>query len=95
MESQGEEGHVVNTSSTAGLVSAGGIYGITKHAIVSLSEGLFHQLAGAGSKVHCSVLCPGIVKTNIIRSERNRPHELMENGAPKEPTPADLAAASK
>ena len=91
MLEHGEEGHVVNTSSTAGLVSGGNIYGVTKHAVVSLSEGLFHHLSRMGSNVHCSVLCPGIVQTNILASERNRPEDLLNNSTPSEPSSEALA----
>ncbi len=73
--SQGE-GHVVNTASIAGLISAPGMgpYCATKHAVVALSECLFHdlQLATEG-KVKVSVLCPAWVNTKIADSDRNRP----------------------
>jgi len=76
MIAQGE-GHVVNTASIAGLVTAPGMgaYCATKHAVVAMSECLHLDLAitGNASKVHVSVLCPGWVKTNIADSERNRP----------------------
>lgn len=77
MLEQGEEGHIVNTASVAGLVRGGGIYGVTKHAVVALSESLYVDLANAGAKVKVSVLCPGYVNTNIGQSERNRPAELQ------------------
>jgi NAD(P)-dependent dehydrogenase (short-subunit alcohol dehydrogenase family) len=70
------EGHVVNTASIAGLVSAPGMgpYCATKHAVVALSECLFHDLALAtGGKVKVSVLCPAWVNTRIAESDRNRP----------------------
>jgi len=73
--SQGE-GHVVNTASIAGLISAPGMgpYCATKHAVVALSECLFHDLAIATSgKVKVSVLCPAWVNTRIAESDRNRP----------------------
>jgi short-subunit dehydrogenase len=68
-----EEGHIVNTASIAGLVEGGGVYGVTKHAVVALSESLHRELALLDSNVHVSVLCPGWVKTRIMESERNRP----------------------
>lgn len=76
------EGHVVNTASMAGLVSVPGMgpYNVTKHAVVTLSETLFHELEGAGSKVGVSVLCPGHVDTRIWESERNRPEDLAATG---------------
>ena len=72
------EGHIVNTASMAGLVSVPGMgpYNVTKHGVVTLSETLHHELAGLGSKVGVSVLCPGHVNTRIWESDRNRPDEL-------------------
>lgn len=75
MVEQGE-GHVVNTASIAGLVSAPGMaaYCATKHAVVAFSECLHHDLALAtGGDVRVSVVCPAWVKTHIADSERNRP----------------------
>jgi NAD(P)-dependent dehydrogenase (short-subunit alcohol dehydrogenase family) len=66
-------GHVVNTASMAGLIPGGGIYGVTKHAVVALSEGMWSNLQAAGSEVGVSVLCPGWIRTRIAESERNRP----------------------
>jgi NAD(P)-dependent dehydrogenase (short-subunit alcohol dehydrogenase family) len=69
-------GHVVNTASVAGLLSAPGMgaYCATKHAVVALSECLHHDLSiVTGGKVGVSVLCPGWVRTRIADSERNRP----------------------
>ena len=73
--SQGE-GHIVNTASGAGLMPTPslGPYCATKHAVVGLSETLYHELAGTG--VGVSVVCPGFVKTKIFHSERNRPEDL-------------------
>jgi NAD(P)-dependent dehydrogenase (short-subunit alcohol dehydrogenase family) len=69
------EGHVVNTASLAGLTSPGllGPYNVTKHAVVTMSETLYRDLAVAGSPVGVSVLCPGFVRTGIAESDRNRP----------------------
>jgi len=71
-------GHIVITASVAGLTSFPGTlpYNATKHAAVSIAEGLFSELAEAGSKLQIHCLCPGIVSTQIHRSERNRPKEL-------------------
>jgi NAD(P)-dependent dehydrogenase (short-subunit alcohol dehydrogenase family) len=76
------EGHVVNTASVAGLISPPGmgIYNVTKHAVVALSESLYHDLRVNNSAVGVSVLCPAYVPTGISDSERNRPGELA--GAP-------------
>jgi NAD(P)-dependent dehydrogenase (short-subunit alcohol dehydrogenase family) len=68
--------HIVNTSSLAGLVHGGGIYGVTKHAIVALSESLAIELAQNKAKIKVSVLCPGYVSTRILDCERNRPVEF-------------------
>lgn len=71
----GEEGHVVNTASIAGLTSTPfmGPYTATKHAVVALSECLAKELELVKAKVGVSVLCPGFVKTQINTSHRNRP----------------------
>jgi NAD(P)-dependent dehydrogenase (short-subunit alcohol dehydrogenase family) len=92
MEAHGEAAHVVNTSSAAGLISAGDTYGVTKHAVVSFTEGLYNHLAETGSQVQCSVLCPGLVSTRIMSSARNRPESLVESAA-AEQSPEDLAIA--
>lgn len=77
MLEQGGEGHVVNTSSVLGLSSGGGsIYSVTKHAVTRLSEGLLNDLKGEGSAVGVSVLCPGLIATQIVSSDRNRPEGL-------------------
>jgi NAD(P)-dependent dehydrogenase (short-subunit alcohol dehydrogenase family) len=75
---QGTEGHVVNTASMAGLLSAPfmSVYDATKFAVVTLSESLSLELALQGAPVKVSVLCPGFVNTNITTSERNRPEHL-------------------
>ncbi len=76
---QGDEGHIVNTASMAGLISGGGIYGVTKHAVVALSESLFNEFSMREAKLGVSVLCPGWVRTRIIESERNRPEAPRED----------------
>ena len=78
MIEQGEGGHVVNTASMAGLLSGPfmGVYGVTKHAVVMMTEALHHELAVRGEKVRASVLCPAWVATKITDSERNRPDDL-------------------
>jgi NAD(P)-dependent dehydrogenase (short-subunit alcohol dehydrogenase family) len=77
---QGVEGHIVNTASVAGLLSLPGMgmYCLTKHAVVTLSECLHHDLIEQGGKVRCSVLCPAYVPTRISESERNRPAHLRD-----------------
>jgi len=78
MLAQDTECHIVNTASLAGLISGPGIgvYKVTKHAVVTLSETLHHDLAERGAKVKVSVLCPGIVNTRLLDSDRNRPSHL-------------------
>lgn len=74
---QEEEAHIVNTASVWGLVSRGGAaYGVSKFAVMRLSEGLYYDLQAQGDKVHCSVLCPGAVATKIALAGRNRPADL-------------------
>jgi len=71
-------GHIVNTASMAGLLNAPnmGVYNVSKHAVVSLSETLYQDLALVTEQVGASVLCPYFVPTGINQSERNRPGEL-------------------
>jgi NAD(P)-dependent dehydrogenase (short-subunit alcohol dehydrogenase family) len=78
MLEQKTECHIVNTASTAGLVVGGfsGPYAVTKHAVVALSESLYLTLQQRTSLVKVSVLCPGLVRTNIAEAERNRPDTL-------------------
>lgn len=68
-------GHIVNTASMAGLLTPPnmGIYNVSKHAVVSLTETLYQDLALVTDQVGASVLCPYFVPTGIGRSERNRP----------------------
>jgi NAD(P)-dependent dehydrogenase (short-subunit alcohol dehydrogenase family) len=75
-----DEGHIVNTASLAGLhgVPGLGVYCTTKAAVVGLSESLWHDLHGLGSRVGVSVLCPGFVQTQIGESARNAPGSLDE-----------------
>ena len=80
MLKQKEEGHIVNTASVAGLMSFNGmgLYCMTKHAVVTMTECLHHDLTKASEHVRCSVLCPAYVPTDIANSERNRPDNLRE-----------------
>ena len=81
-----DEGHIVVTASVAGLTSFPGSvpYNATKHAAVTISEGLFSELQESGSNVRVHCLCPGAVATNIDTSERNRPKELQNDTRPQE-----------
>jgi NAD(P)-dependent dehydrogenase (short-subunit alcohol dehydrogenase family) len=72
------QGHIVNTASMAGLLNPPnmGIYNVSKHAVVSLSETLYQDLALVTEQVGASVLCPFFVPTGINQSHRNRPDAL-------------------
>ncbi|MDC8783997.1 SDR family oxidoreductase [Roseateles koreensis] len=84
------EGHIVNTASMAGMVNAPnmGVYNVSKHAVVSLSETLHQDLALVTEQVRCSLLCPFFVPTGISQSHRNRPGEL----AAAKPTKSQLVS---
>ncbi|MBI5285659.1 MAG: SDR family NAD(P)-dependent oxidoreductase [Chloroflexi bacterium] len=83
MLAQGDECHIVNTASGAGLHPRPGLsmYSTSKHAVVALSESLYGELNMAGSKIGVSVLCPAVVNTRIGESERNRPQPLANEAA--------------
>jgi NAD(P)-dependent dehydrogenase (short-subunit alcohol dehydrogenase family) len=103
------DGHIVNTSSIAGLDSyflTASPYVAAKHAIVGISETLFHELAAGSEQIGVSVLCPGMIATQMPWSERNRPDhvpssldhpsraqliELTTMGAKNGMPPADVA----
>jgi NAD(P)-dependent dehydrogenase (short-subunit alcohol dehydrogenase family) len=76
------QGHIVNTASMAGLLNAPnmGVYNVSKHAVVSMSEtlyqDLYQDLALVTDQVHAHVLCPYFVPTGISRSHRNRPADM-------------------
>ena len=81
-------GHIVNTASMAGLLTPPnmGIYNVSKHAVVSLTETLYQDLSLVTDQISASVLCPYFVPTGINKSERNRPSNL----AAEQPTPSQL-----
>ena len=74
------QGHIVNTASMAGLLNAPnmGIYNVSKHAVVSMSETLYQDLALVTDQISASVLCPFFVPTGISQSHRNRPGEMAD-----------------
>ena len=74
----GYEGHIVNTASMAGLLCAPnmGVYNVTKHAVVAMSETLYQDLSLVTRQVGASVLCPYFVPTGISQSHRNRPADM-------------------
>jgi len=78
----GDEGHIVNTASMAGLTTAPfmSVYDVTKHGVVALSESMYKEFTATGVPIGVSVVCPGLINTSIMRSSRNRPPELAEEG---------------
>jgi NAD(P)-dependent dehydrogenase (short-subunit alcohol dehydrogenase family) len=85
MLEHGEAGHIVNTASGAALLPGQGPYGVSKHAVLCLTETLHADLQAHNSAVGASVLCPGFVNTNIIEAERNRPAGLATGADPIDP----------
>jgi len=103
------DGHIVNTSSIAGLDAfflTAAPYVAAKHAVVGISEELFHELAAGSERIGVSVICPGMVATQMPWSERNRPDhvpsslehpsraqliEITTQGAAHGMPPADVA----
>jgi NAD(P)-dependent dehydrogenase (short-subunit alcohol dehydrogenase family) len=99
MLKQDTEGHIVNTASMEGLISGSGpggtIYGLCKHAIVSLTETLRTDFELKGSKLKASVLCPGFVLTRIFQGDIHRPKEFENDpGSIIEDTRAEDYTAS-
>jgi NADP-dependent 3-hydroxy acid dehydrogenase YdfG len=79
IKEHGEGGHIVNTASMAGHIPVPGlgVYNTSKYAVVGMSEAM--RLDLAADNIGVSVLCPGVVNTNIFDSERNRPGELASD----------------
>ncbi len=77
MIEKNKEGVIINTTSIVGLTTGTtSVYGITKHAISRLTEGLHYDLQAAGSKLKAALLVPGATATNILYADRNRPEGL-------------------
>jgi NAD(P)-dependent dehydrogenase (short-subunit alcohol dehydrogenase family) len=99
IRAHGEGGHIMATSSSAGLVAGGkvGVYVTSKFAVVGMMESLREELDG--ENIGVSVYCPGLVRSNIVQSERNRPAELANDAAktnpPLPPSPADQSAMQR
>jgi len=93
MIAQGDECHIVNTSSAAGFISMPmmAAYHVTKHGVVALSESLSQELAQQQPSIGVSVLCPAFVQTNLHESERNRPSALNDAST----MPSELQTAIK
>ena len=82
MKAQDADCHVVNTASMAAVTAMpySGIYHMTKHAVLAMSESLYHELSFHAPKVKVSVLCPEAINTGISNSERNRPEVYSGDG---------------
>lgn len=79
MLTSGKNGHIINIAGLAGFLSMPGssIYRMTKSAVVSLSESLYHEMALAKTAIKVSVVSPAFIKTDIINAERNRPVDMQ------------------
>ena len=95
MLAQESEGHIVNTASSAGLVASSGLgmYKVSKHGVVTLSETLALELAARGAKLKASVLCPEWVNTRILDAERNRPQAVQDAPQEQQMSPETAAMA--
>ena len=91
------EGYIVNTASMAGLLNAPamGVYNVSKHAVVSLTETLYHDLQLVDAPIGVSVLCPYFVPTGISQSHRNRPDDVKMEDAPTASQKAAQAMTQK
>ncbi|GAA3731360.1 SDR family NAD(P)-dependent oxidoreductase [Plantactinospora mayteni] len=89
--SHGEGGHVVNTASMTAVTRPSNMYGITKHAVLALTETLYADLRTRGVPVGVTALCPGTIATNLFLGSRNRPSELRNETE----TPGAVAGRSK
>ncbi|MAU39750.1 MAG: hypothetical protein CL501_02675 [Actinobacteria bacterium] len=89
---ENNNGHVVITSSIAGHLSYPnmGVYNASKHAVLSIAETLYYEVQEKNSDIGVSVLCPGLVKTNILDSDRNRPEILTINDSLDESDDHDI-----
>lgn len=76
-------GHIVNTASMAGLLNPPnmGVYNVSKHAVVSMTETLYQDLSLVTEQISASVLCPFFVATGINDSARNRPGDMTDTSA--------------
>lgn len=72
----GPKVHIINTASVAGLLTAASPYHVSKHGVTCITEGLYKDLKRAASKLSASVLCPGLIRTDIMNAERNRRAEF-------------------
>ena len=83
MMAHGQEGHIINTASKAGLIFGTSLYSTSKHTVIALTEALYAQLKQVNSKLAVSVLCPGAVNTDLnSNSNRIRP---VDNASTENP----------
>jgi NAD(P)-dependent dehydrogenase (short-subunit alcohol dehydrogenase family) len=82
MLAQGSRAHIVNTASMAGLVAAPfmSVYDVTKFGVTALSESMYKEFGATNADIGVSVLCPGLINTNIMSSRRNRQSEFEGEG---------------
>jgi NAD(P)-dependent dehydrogenase (short-subunit alcohol dehydrogenase family) len=80
MLAHGQPAHVVNTCSMTSVVQATNMYGITKHAVIALSEVLHSDLQKAGAPISVTALCPGTIATNLFHGSRNRHSAFSDPG---------------
>ena len=83
MLAHGQPAHIVNTCSMTAVISPGNMYGITKHAVLALTEVLAADLRQRRARIGVTALCPGTIATNLFHGSRNRPEHLRND----EPTP--------
>jgi len=97
MLEQGDACHVVNTASVAGLLSTQlmGVYNVSKHGVVTLTETLYNDLRLKGANVGVTLLCPAYVPTGINQSARNRPADAQPEGEETESMKAARTAMDK
>ena len=96
MLQQDSDCHIVNTASIAGLSTVPDApYAMTKHGIVGLTEALHLQLRQIDAKIRVSVLCPGLIRTRIFHSDRNRPAELQNQSLNQTSPPKQKAAIER
>ncbi len=96
MAKQGDDSHIVNTASMAAVTAMpySGIYHMTKHAVLGLSESLYHELSIHSPNVKVSVLCPEAINTGIANSARNRPAELSGAGKDEQTAESEMVVGA-
>ncbi|MBX6355231.1 MAG: SDR family NAD(P)-dependent oxidoreductase [Micromonosporaceae bacterium] len=82
MLAHGQPAHIVNTCSMTAVVAAGNMYGITKHAVLALTEVLAADLRKRRARIGVTALCPGTIATNLFHGSRNRPEHLRNDEEP-------------